>query len=942
MGDCVVDAVVIGAGVAGCCTARELMRYDLDVLVLEAGRDIACGATRANSGIVHAGYDPKPGTLKAKYNVEGSRLMPMWAQELGFDYEQNGAFVLAFSDGDVETLRELEQRARENGAAPVSVISGDEARAREPELSPDVVAALDVPASAICDPYGLALAALENAVDNGASLRFDARVVGLEAVDDLLGCGGAGFRLATAAGETFYARAVVNAAGTHADEINGLAGALPITITPRSGSYILFDKAASGVFGRTMFQPPSKAGKGVLVAHTVHGNLFVGPDAVAVERKDDTSCDKDRLAKIVSDARRTWPEASSRNAITNFSGVRATGSTGDFVIGEDKGVPGFFTVACYESPGLTSAPAVAVDIARSVADRLGAGPNPGFDPVRPAPRRFSRMTEEERAAAIAEDPAWGHIVCRCEEVTEGEIRQVLASPVPVLNLDALKWRTRAMMGRCHGGFCMPEAIDLLARRLGISPAEVDKQPRTSPVLASARSDYLELENARTGRGRAAHEHYDVVVVGAGAAGMAAASAARREGAERVLIVDRQPYLGGVLRQCIHDGFGLHRFGRELTGPEFADLEARQLDGCEVLSGATVLVIGEMGQPEQGMRTIDVATVSGMLSITARAVVMATGSRERGVGALTLAGTRPAGVYSAGTVQTFINLYGSLPGKRAVILGSGDIGLIMARRMALSGMEVEGVYEIAPYPSGLKRNIVQCLEDFDIPLHLSQTAVRLEGEGRLEAVWIADVDPVTRKAVPGSERRVACDTLVASIGLIPENELLRAAGVEIDAVTGGAVVDARYETSAPGVFACGNSLHVHDLADMAAAEGELAGVWAARFSAKAGAVHEPAAGIPVVAGEGVRYVVPQSIDPGNLPAELKLRVARPFEDARLTAVCAGEDGAGDVLASKRLLAAVPAEMLAITVKAAAAETMMADGRPAAEKRIVVSVEERGGA
>lgn len=921
------DVVIIGAGVAGCCVARELMRFDLDVVVLEAGGDIACGATRANSAIVHAGYDPAPGTLKARFNVEGARLMPLWARELGFDYEQCGALVLAFSDDDREKLHALADRAAANGAEPVRIIDGSEARSIEPALPDTVVAALDVPASGICDPYGLSLAALENAIANGARLYLQERVIGIQRIEDRSGAS-ARFLVTAQDGREFAARAVINAAGVHADDVNALAGASPLKIVPRRGSYLLYDSSASGAVSRTLFQTPTERGKGVLVAKTVHGNMFVGPDSREIRDKDDATCDRSELEDVLAGARRVWPEASAKGAITCFAGVRATGAEGDFVVGEDAHVPGWFTIACFDSPGLSSAPAVAVEVAGRVRERLGAGRNRSFDPVRPAPRRFSKMTEEERAAAIAEDPAWGHVVCRCEQVTEAELREAMEGPVPVLNLDALKWRTRAMMGRCHGGFCTPDAIGLLARHLDRLPEHLDKKRVASPVVASSRAGYLALAPEDAKGATACHERYDVVVVGAGAAGMAAASSARREGAERVLLLDRQPYMGGVLRQCIHDGFGLHRYGEELTGPEFSDREESELTGVEVLCGTTVLEIGDMDGC--GYRRISAVNGSGTMDIAARAVVVAAGSRERGVGSLALSGSRPAGVFSAGTAQTLINLHGCIPGSRAVVLGSGDIGLIMARRMLLSGMEVEGVYEIMPYPSGLRRNIVQCLDDFGVSLHLSQTVVRLEGTGRLEAVWVAQVDPETRSPIPGTERRVACDTLVASIGLVPEFELLRAAGASFDAVTGGAVVDTDYMTRAQGVFACGNGLHVHDLADEAALEGEEAGRSAARY-AREGA--SEARQIPLLPGEGVRYVVPQLLNSEADAAVLKFRVARPLRSSRLIVEAVRPDGSARTLARRALQAAVPAEMLSISLPG------FAGGDGADADSIIVRIEER---
>ena len=457
------------------------------------------------------------------------------------------------------------------------------------------------------------------------------------------------------------------------------------------------------------------------------------------------------------------------------------------------------------------------------------------------------------------------------------------------------------------------------------------------MIASARADYVEL--AREGGGLAKgvlHEEadarrselgapariegsFDVVVIGGGAAGMAAAVSARRAGAARVAMVDREERPGGVLKQCVHNGFGLHRMKAELTGPEYAAQEEQAVIDASVTCeyGVSVLRIDD-----EGAGKLVVGTRFGAeLFLHAKAVVLATGSRERGLGALGIAGARPSGVYTAGCAQNLMNLQGLVPGSTAVVLGSGDIGLIMARRMSLSGIRVLGVYEIMPFSSGLRRNIVQCLDDFGIPLHLSRTVVRLEGETRLNAVVVADVDPATRRPIEGTEERIPCDTLVLSCGLIPENEVAKTAGVALSPITGGAVVDERLATSVPGVFACGNALHVHDLADFASEEGERAGASAAAFARGDTSAATRTKGVPgessieVVAGKGVRYVVPQVISrDAEEPVTLSFRVSDVIEGVRFEVRSCDDAGAGEVLARARDMVAVPAEMRRMKVDA----------------------------
>ena len=967
---------VVGAGVVGCCVARELCRFAVRVVVLEAGDDLACGATRANSGIVHAGFDPQPGTLKAHYNVLGSALFPRWASGLGFGYYRNGSMVAAFSDEELAGLDELLARGHANGIEGLRIVGAEEALAMESALSPEVRGALVAETGAICDPYGITYGAAENAAANGAEFLFDERVVAIERIDGramsegIGGCAVAGsgadadagpdsglasasldasaprWRIRTASGLVVEADAVVNAAGVHADDINNLVSAHKLDITPVRGDYILYESSLGPLFHHTVFQMPGPAGKGVLVSPTVHGNLFVGPNAVPQNSKEDLGTTHEGLDFIVDRARRTWPGCSTRGQITNFAGLRASGVSRDFVVGEAPDAPRFFNAACIDSPGLTSAPAIAEDLSRRIAEALAVGENPSFDPIRRPRPLLAMMNEAGIEHAIVEDPAWGNIVCSCCKVSEGEIIAALRGPLPVLSLDALKWRCGAMMGECHGGFCTPKILRIVCRELGCRPEEVDKRLRGSWMIASSRPDYVEAaqtEGSASPVLAPAQAAYDVAVVGAGAAGMAAAKAAARRGAH-VLMVDRGTRLGGILGQCVHCGFGLERYKEELTGPEYAEREGAELVdlGIDVEEGATVLSVCRVEDASAGFE-LGIAAPSGYRRARCRALVLATGSRERGFGALNIAGDRPSGIYTAGSAQALINLQGCIPGRRAVVLGSGDIGLIMARRMTLEGMEVVGVHEIMPQPSGLRRNIVQCLDDFGIPLTLCSTVTRVEGACRLEAVWVSSVDPKTRQPVPGTERRIECDTLVLSVGLIPENGLADMLGCESDPATGGPKVDGSFQTSVPGVFSCGNSLHIHDLADWASAEGDAAGAAAATSAletdadagGRVGAVadgmadgagmdgsarSDAAAGersdgasrpdsprlISVVAGAGVGHVVPQRLAAGISDAQFEFRVSSVIRDAAFEAVGIRADGE-DVLARGRARIAVPAEM-----------------------------------
>ncbi len=407
------------------------------------------------------------------------------------------------------------------------------------------------------------------------------------------------------------------------------------------------------------------------------------------------------------------------------------------------------------------------------------------------------------------------------------------------------------------------------------------------------------------------KQYDLVIVGGGPAGLAAAVAARDAGIRDILIIERDGRLGGILNQCIHNGFGLHTFQEELTGPEYAHrfIEQVQERGIEYKLNTMVMEI------RKDKTVVAMNGEEGMFVIQAKAVILAMGCRERSRGALNLPGYRPAGIYSAGTAQRLVNMEGQMPGKRVVILGSGDIGLIMARRMTLEGAKVEVVAELMPYSGGLKRNIVQCLEDFHIPLKLSHTVVKIEGRKRVEAVTIAKVGP-DRRPIPGTEERYECDTLLLSCGLIPENELSKGAGVELSGITGGPVVNDALETSVEGIFACGNVLHVHDLVDFVSGEAAKAGEYAARYIQKGD--KREGRSILLRPMEGVRYTVPTFIRPQEMPEEVtvRFRVADVYRD------CAVVTYAGDRQISRRrkkILA--PGEMEQVVLKK---EDLMEEG------------------
>lgn len=471
----VYDILIIGAGVIGGMIARELSRYDLSVCVLEKENDVACGATKANSGIIHGGFDPEPGTLKAKLNTLGVPLLYQAAEELHVPYVQNGSLVCAFSTEE-PGIQELYERGLENGISGMSVISGDEARELEPNLSPAVTKALLIPSAGIISPYDLAVAAVGNAMDNGVALERNFAVTSIKAEGNV-------YTVTSANGQALQGRFVINCAGGYSDAIANMVGDNHFTIIPRAGEYMLLDKAEGARVSRTIFQLPSKEGKGILVSPTAHGNLLVGPTATAVETPDTKLTTPQGLAQVRKLSAKSVPNVDFRQVITSFTGVRASEKNGDFIIDWSENSQNMLHVAAIDSPGLTCCVSIAQYVTEMLKHKLSLVLKENWNGVREDTHAFSHMNDEEKHAFIQKNPAYGKIVCRCEQISEGEILDAIRRNPGARDMDSIKRRTRSGMGRCQGGFCGPQVMALLSKELGIGMEEVTKNGSGSYMVA---------------------------------------------------------------------------------------------------------------------------------------------------------------------------------------------------------------------------------------------------------------------------------------------------------------------------------------------------------------------------------------------------------------------------------------------------------------------------
>lgn len=467
------DVIIIGAGVSGCAIARELSRYKLKTMVLEKALDVCEGTSKANSGIAHAGYDAKPGTLKAKLNVEGSRRMKALSEELDFPYKQNGSLVLCFDEKDRNKLEELKKRGECNGVPDIRILNREEVLSLEPGAGEQVVSALYAPTGAIVCPFGLTIALAENAAVNGVEFQFGAKVKVIRKTAE-------GYLIETNKG-SFETKLVINAAGVYADELHNMVSEEKMKLTPRRGEYLLCDKLSKGIPSHTLFQLPTALGKGVLVTPTVHGNLLIGPTAEDIEDKEGIETTAEGMELIREKAALSVKELPLRQVITSFAGLRAHGGE-DFIIKEVPDAPGFIDVAGIESPGLTCAPAIGAYVADIVKKLLSPAEKENFIAERRGIPSMALASGQERQRLILENPAYANVICRCEMVTEGEIIDAIRRPVGARTTDGIKRRTRAGMGRCQSGFCNPKVVEILARELGVDESEVLKSGEDSWYL----------------------------------------------------------------------------------------------------------------------------------------------------------------------------------------------------------------------------------------------------------------------------------------------------------------------------------------------------------------------------------------------------------------------------------------------------------------------------
>ncbi len=476
------DVIIIGAGVTGCAVARYLSRYDTKILVIEKEEDVCSGTSKANSGIIHAGFDANPGSLMAKMNVKGCQMIKDLSDALDFHYRNNGSLVLSFEENDMPKLRKLYEQGVQNGVQGLSILSGYEAKEKEPAISDTVVAALWAPTAGIVCPFSMTFAFAENAADNGVEFRFFREVREIIKESD-------GFSIITDH-EVICTKTIVNAAGVYADKIHNMVSEEKISIIPRRGEYVLLDKEVGNLVSSTVFQLPNHKGKGVLVTPTVHGNLLVGPNAQDIYDKENTETTQSGMEEIKNRALMSVPDIPYDKMITSFSGLRAHEKSGDFILGEVKDSEGFFDAAGIESPGLSSAPAIGEYLSDLIAEKYNLKEKKNFKATRKGFIEVAKLSKEERSKLLFDKPEYGKIVCRCENISEGEILDAINRTPGAVSMDGIKRRVRQGMGRCQAGFCTPRAMEILSRELGLPMTDIRKNRSGSEMLDSAYNEVL--------------------------------------------------------------------------------------------------------------------------------------------------------------------------------------------------------------------------------------------------------------------------------------------------------------------------------------------------------------------------------------------------------------------------------------------------------------------
>jgi len=830
----VFDVAIIGAGAVGSAIARELSKYDLQIVLLEANSDVGMGTSKASTAIWHTGYDAVPGSLESELLKRSYPLMENFMKEVGSPFELVGGLLIAWNEEQLQTLPKLLEKAIQNGDPDCYIIDQAEVYKREPHLGPGALGGMFVPREGILCTFTIPLACATQAVVNGVKLKVDFRVTSISSKDD--------FHIIASQNESIEAGWVINAAGVFSDSINNLFGHENFKVTPRRGELIVYDKMSRGLINHVLLPVPTATTKGVLVSPTIYGNVLLGPTAEDLPDKTATNTSSSGLQALLDKGRKILPALLEEEVTATYAGLRPATEHSDYQIAlhpEQR----YICVGGIRSTGISGC----LGIAEYVAGLLKEGGvdlkhKPEFKTIKMPNigEAFTRPYQNEEL--IAENADYGKIICHCERVTLGELNDALASPISATSLDALRRRTRAIQGRCQGFNCHAALVSIL-RAPTLAPGErAGGRKKQSPT----RVEFAARGLATT---------VDTLIIGAGPAGLAAALELKKLGVKDILVAERESEAGGIPRLCGHTGFGLRDFHQMMNGPNYARKYRSIIEKAQInLRIATYITAIEREENNQKIK-ISYASPDGIGTFEAKSVLLATGVRERPRSARLIPGYRPQGVFTTGSLQRFVYEHHLPVGKRAVIVGAEIVSLSVVTTLLHAGVKVAGMLTELPshqlyLPIFLPAKILYVDILARTRILTNKRVTNILGRQRVEGVEVTDTDS-------GKTEVIECDTVVFTGDWIPENELARRGGVQTLKPSLGPQVDGMFRTSQVGVFAAGNLLRGVETADGAALEGRRAARSIARWLENA---HWPANRLEICCEAPIGWICPNVLSP----------------------------------------------------------------------------------
>jgi L-2-hydroxyglutarate oxidase LhgO len=867
----IYDVAIIGAGAVGSAIARELSRYELNMVLLESNPDVGMGTSKASTAIWHTGYDATPGSLESVLLRRSYPLMEKFMLEVGSPFERMGGLLIAWTQEQFEALPSLLEKAHKNGDTDVYITSKEELYHREPHLGEGALGGLFVPGEGILCTFTIPLACATQAVVNGVKLKLNFAVRSIKKVDDI--------SIISNGNEEVHAKWVINAAGLYSDEINNHFGYENFKVTPRRGELIIYDKLARPLVRHILLPVPTATTKGVLISPTVYGNVLLGPTAEDLPDKTATNTSISGLQSLLEKGKKILPDLLKEEVTATYSGLRAATEHSDYQIALHADQQ-YICVGGIRSTGISGS----LGIAEYVAELIKEGgvtlkPKSEFKTIRMPNIGEAFLRPYQNAELIEMNSNYGQIICHCERVTLGEVQDAIHSSIPATTLDALRRRTRAMQGRCQGFNCHASLVISLRGTTATRPAPGVGGDENIPFKSeSSLSDVLQRHSVS----HMFESAVDVLIVGAGPSGIAAAMELKKLGIQNILIAEREPEAGGIPRMCGHIGFGLTDLHRVMTGPSYARKYREMADraGIKLHTSTTITGWNEARSNGQDLYRLGFTSPHGPGSIEAKSVLLATGVRERPRSARMVPGSRPQGIFTTGSLQRFVYEHGLPVGKRPVIIGAERVSLSVVLTLMHAGVRAQYMITRLPHhqlylPVFLPAKILFADILARTLILTNQRVTNIFGRQRVEGIEITDLNS-------GRTQIIECDTIIFTGDWTPENELARRGGVETTKPSLGPQVDSRFRTSQPGIFAAGNLLRGVETADWAAWEGRGAAHSIARFLEKASWNENR---LEIHAEAPLDWIYPSILSPDALPSRFRIR-SHEFRDHSLLKVVEG--------------------------------------------------------